>query len=333
MILVTGATGFVGSHLILHLAETEPKIRAMYRNETKIEQTKKLFFANQKQHLFDKIEWILADINNVPSLNMAFENIDFVFHCAGLISFDPDYEIQLRKVNIEGTANVVNFCLHKKIKKLIHVSSISAIGKMKESAKIIDETGEWNPEKQHSDYAISKYGAEMEVWRGQQEGLKVVIVNPGVIFGSWLANSEDKNGSMAIFHFIKKGLPFYTNGSTGFVSVKDVAKIMIALLQTNTVNERYILVSENLEFKDVFCQIADRLQLNRPSIRMSKSLTKKIFFIYSLCNKIFFQKQIFSKMLLQSVFEKNKYNSDKIIKTLKFKFESINFCINEIELF
>ena len=179
MILVTGGTGLVGAHLLLHLLENgEEKIRAIYRKSKQIEKTKSLFELYKKSDLFSKIGWIQADILDVPSLENAFEEVDYVYHCAGLISFNPDDENQLRKVNIEGTANIVNFCIDKKVTKLCHVSSIAALGNLTQNQTIITEETEWNPEVLHSDYAISKYGAEMEVWRGQQEGLQVVIVNP-----------------------------------------------------------------------------------------------------------------------------------------------------------
>ena len=207
MILVTGGTGLVGSHLLLHLLEKGENVRAIYRNKKNIVKVKSLFDYYDKVDLVDKIDWIEADILDIPSLEIAFENVDYVYHCAGFISFDPNDENQLRKVNIEGTANIVNFCIAKKIVKLCHVSSIAALGDLTANQIILTENTEWNPEKLHSDYAISKYGAEMEIWRGQQEGLKAVIVNPGVIFGPRFWNQ----GSGAFFSTIKKGIPFYLN--------------------------------------------------------------------------------------------------------------------------
>ena len=183
MVLITGATGLVGSHLALHLLENNERIRAIYRTKTSIEKTKSLFKLYGKESLFEQIEWIEADINDIPSLEIAFKGVEYVYHCAALISFDPKDEKKLRKINIEGTANIVNFCLAFNVKKLCHVSSIAALGDLMEHETLITEETIWNPEKHHSDYAISKYGAEMEIWRGLQEGLPVVIINPGVILG------------------------------------------------------------------------------------------------------------------------------------------------------
>ena len=199
MILVTGGTGLVGAHLLLYLVENGENVRAIYRNLDTIQKTKSLFQQNQKIDLFQKIDWIEADILDIPSLKIVFENIDYVYHCAGHISFDPKDENSLRKTNIEGTANIVNFCIDNKVKKLCHVSSIAALGDLAQNETVVSETSEWNPEMCHSDYAISKYGAELEVWRGFQEGLEVVIVNPGVILGSTIFDS----GSGVIFSKVK----------------------------------------------------------------------------------------------------------------------------------
>ena len=181
MILITGGTGFVGSHLLLYLLEKEEKIRALYRNPAKIAFVKSLFRYYKKEPLFEKIEWFEADITDIPQLENAFADVDFVYHCAALVSFDPSDEEILRKTNIEGTANVVNLSLSNAVKKLCFVSSIAASGDLQEHEDTITEATEWNPEKYHSDYAISKYGAEMEIWRAQQEGLNVVIANSTVV--------------------------------------------------------------------------------------------------------------------------------------------------------
>ncbi len=155
MILVTGGTGLVGAHLLLHLIENgEVKVRAIYRKSEHITKTKLLFDLYKKADLFSKIEWIEADILDIPSLEIAFQNIDYVYHCAACISFNPNDENQLRKVNIEGTANIVNFCIDKNVKKLCHVSSIAALGDLNQNQTIITEETEWNPEVLHSDYGF-----------------------------------------------------------------------------------------------------------------------------------------------------------------------------------
>ena len=190
MILVTGGTGLVGSHLLFELVHTNENIRAIYRDEAKQVLVKKVFsyYSEESNLLFNKIDWVKADLLDIPTLTEVFTGITHVYHCAALISFDPKDYHKLRKINIEGTANIVNLCIANTISKLCYVSSISTLGK-KENHSHINEETHWNPDADNSVYGISKYGAEMEVWRGTQEGLKTVIVNPGLILGPGLWNS------------------------------------------------------------------------------------------------------------------------------------------------
>ena len=336
MILVTGGTGLVGAHLLLNLAEGEVVVRAIYRESQSIEKTKSLFRLYQKEHLFFKIDWVQADIIDVPSLEMAFKNIDYVYHCAGLISYDPNDENALRKTNIEGTANIVNFCIEYKIKKLCHVSSIAALGNLashetgpsskSELAKQITEETEWNPEASHSDYAISKHGAEMEIWRGQQEGLNVVIVNPGVIFGTGFWNQ----GSGKFFSGIKKGFPFYTNGSTGYVGVTDVVKIMVQLMESYIAGERFIVVAENISFKKVIFEIAEKLHARKPGIEAKPWLLNIAWRLDWLVSTIFRTKRKLSKYGANSLTSSDFISNEKIKNALNFEFQDIDSVIEEV---
>ncbi|MBC7524395.1 MAG: NAD-dependent epimerase/dehydratase family protein [Flavobacterium sp.] len=333
MILVTGGTGLVGAHLLLHLSKNEDSICAIYRNENHIEKTKSLFTTLDSLIHFSKINWIKADILDVPSLENAFENIDFVYHCAAKISFDPDDEDALRKTNIEGTANIVNFCIAKKVKKLCHVSSIAALGEPFPDQKIINETNEWNPEKQHSDYAISKYGAEMEVWRAHQEGLAVVIVNPAVIFGIAATAIDWKNGSGAFFIAIKKGFPFYTKGITGYVSVNDVVKIMMLLMKAPINGERFILVSENRTYKDIIATISKKIGAKNPTLNAKPWILNIAWRIDWIFTAIFRSKRKISKQSALALQSKIKLSNEKIVSHLNYSFEPIDDCLDSITHF
>lgn len=252
MILVTGGTGLVGSHLLFDLVNTNQNIRAIYRDQAKLEGVKKVFsyYSEDANSHFSKIDWVKADLLDVPTLTEVFIGITHVYHCAALISFDPkDYHL-LRQVNIEGTANIVNFCIANSITKLCYVSSISTLGN-KDDHSLIDEETYWNPEADNSIYGITKYGAEMEVWRGSQEGLDTVIVNPGLILGAGFWNT----GSGSLFKEVYQGLPYYSTGTSGYVDVKDVVKCMILLMNSDIIKKRFILISENLSFKQ-FTEIA-----------------------------------------------------------------------------
>ncbi|MCG8206323.1 NAD-dependent epimerase/dehydratase family protein [Tenacibaculum finnmarkense] len=330
MILVTGGTGLVGAHLLYHLTQKENKVRAIYRTDEKREHVKKIFsfYTDDVADSFAKIQWIQADITETPSLESVFKDITQVYHCAALVSFNPkDYQ-KMRQVNIEGTANIVNFSIENKVKKFCFVSSIAAVGDAI-NQKIIDEENEWSDSDTHSGYAITKYGAEMEVWRGSQEGLEVVIVNPGVILGSgfW------QEGSGKLFTQINNGFNFYTQGITGFVGVQDVVKAMLLLMKSdnkNIKNERFILVSENKSFKEILDTIADNLHKKRPAIKVSKILSAlawRVSFLVSLLTK---KKPLLTKNTARASHNISYYSSSKIEKALAFKFELINSQIAKI---
>lgn len=323
MILITGTTGLVGSHLALQLLETEQIVNCIFKNSANIQKTKQVFDYYNKSFLFEKINWIEADILNIPSLEIAFQNITTVYHCAALISFDPKDEKQIRKTNIEGTANIVNFCLEKTVNRLCFISSIAALGNKLSHEKYISETTEWNNQNTHSDYAISKYGAEMEIFRGQNEGLSTIILNPGVI----LAPSFWKLGSSKIVLNIKKGLNFYTKGTTGFVSISDVTELAIKLTNSKIEAEKFIIVSENLSYKDLIYRISNQLNLTPPTIYASKTLTTIAYKLDWIASNIFGQNRKLSKQMAKSLHTKDFYDNSKIKAALDFEFESINSLI------
>jgi len=317
MILVTGATGLVGSHLLVQLLQENEEVKALFRSEKQIEKVKNVFSYHNQLQLFDKINWVKGDITDIPSLEIAFENITHVYHCAALISFDPNDEEELRKINIEGTANIVNCCIDFGIKKLCHVSSIAALGNPKEHEITITEETEWNPEELHSDYAISKYGAEMEVFRGHQEGLEVVIVNPGVIFGYGFP----KKGSDVIIQSVRKGMAFYTNGSVGIVFVEDVIKCMMQLMKSNINGERFTLVGENIEVKKLLKFIATELNLKSPSIKATKLMTAIAWRLDWLISKIANRKRKITRNTAAASHDTSIYDASKIKSYFEFEFQ------------
>jgi nucleoside-diphosphate-sugar epimerase len=328
MILVTGGTGLVGAHLLLHLIENGEQIRAIYRKPESIEKTKSLFQLYKKVELFDQIDWQQADIIDVPSLENIFSGIDYVYHCAAVISLDPKDENLLRKTNIEGTANIVNFCIVNNVKKLCFVSSIATLGDLLPNEKFITEETEWNPENYHSDYAISKYGAEMEIWRGQQEGLNTLIVNPGVIIGPGFR----EQGSGLLFKKVSEGLSYYTLGSSGFVSVKDVVKITRDLMNGDFSNNRFTLIAQNMTFKEVLCSIATVLKVKKPTREASQLLMEILWRVDAFLAICFGKKRQFTKATARASYSKSLYSNQKVKDTLKYNFEDINQYIKEISV-
>ncbi|MDM1378132.1 NAD-dependent epimerase/dehydratase family protein [Myroides marinus] len=317
MILVTGGTGLVGAHLLLHLLQSEDAVRAIYRNEESIKKTKAFFALNNQAKLFLKIEWVKADLIDVPALEVAFKDVDYVYHCAALVSFEPKDEKQLRKTNIEGTANIVNLSIAFNIKKLCYVSSIAALGETLAKDKVITETTDWNPELYHGDYAITKYGAEMEVWRGTQEGLDVIIVNPGIIFGRGFGYE----GSGAFFQKVKKDFPFYTKGIAGIVGVNDVVNAMYMLMNSEVKNERFALVSDNISYQELINYIADLMGKKHPSIKVSRTSSVLAWKLDNFVSLITRKKRSFTRSLAQASHSKYIYDCSKIKNTISFEFE------------
>jgi dihydroflavonol-4-reductase len=250
MILVTGATGFLGSELIGQLTQQGKKLRALKRENSFIP-------AALKDNTL--IEWVVADINDTATLEDVFEQITQVFHCAALVSFDPKDKKELLKVNIEGTSNIVNLCVAHNA-RLVHVSSVAALGDAKKG-KQITEDDYWEYNSKAHTYAISKYEGEMEVWRGIAEGLDAVIVNPSIIIGK----SAGFGGSGAMFKLVKEGLSFYTRGASGFIDVQDAVRCMIALMDTPATAERFTLSAENYPYQQFFAEIAKGFGVKAPA--------------------------------------------------------------------
>ena len=326
MVLITGATGLIGSHAALYLLEKGIDVRATYRTKSSTDRIKILFKAYEKEHLFDKIEWINADINDIPALESAFINVTEVWHCAALISFSRNDEEKLRKVNIEGTANMVNLSIDFGVAKFCFISSIAALGDAKNPTDVIDEEMEWNPEKHHSDYAISKYGAEMEVWRGQQEGLNTLIVNPGIVLGPGFWD----RGSGEIFSAIADDLPFYTNGSTGFVAVTDLVETMYLLMNNNFFGQRFAIIAENLNYRDIAFNIADAMGVKRPGIRATKWMTELSWIFDWLLSVLIRKKRKIYRETARSVHEQEFYSNNKIRSFLKYEFTDIQKYLPEV---
>ena len=325
MILVTGATGFVGTHLLIKLIAEKYPIRALYRTEDKKEYTKNVFLqcvTPQHHAALETIDWVQADLTDIPSLISAFKGITTVYHCAAMISFNPTHFKKLRKTNIEGTANIVNLSLIHNVQKLCYVSSIATLS-LPVSQDSINETTEWNPEISDSVYAITKYGAEMEVWRGTQEGLDAVIVNPGIIIGRGFFNS----GSGYLFKKIDKGMKYYTTGTTGYIAIDDVTEIMYRLMNSKTKNERFILVSENLSFKGVFTLIANALNKPIPKKKITPFLMKTAYYIQSISHFFLRTQQHIFKSSIKSAFSNSFYENDKIKKELNYTFIPIKKAI------
>ncbi|OEK09782.1 NAD-dependent epimerase [Flavivirga aquatica] len=327
MILVTGGTGLVGAHLLYKLASKHEKVKAIYRNEHRLNNVRNVFstYIDDYESLFKSIEWIKADLLDIPALSETFIGTSYVYHCAAFVSFEPNMYNILRKINIEGTANIVNLSLSNSIKKLCYVSSIATLGSKINNNDINEETT-WNPEADNNVYAITKYGAEMEVWRGTQEGLDVVIVNPGVILGAGIWNYGTGN----LFKKAHKGFKFFTKGTVALVNIHDVINIMIKLMNSDIINERFVLVAENWTYKNFLQTLAQSVNAKSPKKLASDSFLNILWKLDWLKQKLTGKRRRLTKHLVRSLSSETSYNSDKIKIALNYKFKAINKSIIEI---
>ena len=252
MILVTGGTGFLGSYIIKQLVEKGYAVRAIRRSN-------KLPFWISKE-IFDAVEWMDGDVLDVVALQDAMEGVDTIIHSAAIVSFAKKDRKEMYQVNVEGTANVVNMALEKNVRRLIHISSVAALGRS-ENGGHVNEEKKWEESKANTHYGKSKFKAELQVWRGISEGLEAVIVNPSTIlgYGDW------SSSSCAIFKSIYYGFKWYTPGINGFVDVEDVARAAIFFLENDITEQRYIVNGDNWPFRKLQDTIADGFGKKRPA--------------------------------------------------------------------
>jgi len=331
MILVTGGTGLLGTHLLYKLVTDGKSVRAIYRDDSKFEMVKKVFsfYTDDPTAVFDKIEWVKADITDVPALDLTFQEVALVYHCAALVSFNPkDYQ-KSRQVNVIGTANIVNLCLSNQVSKLCHVSSIATLGE--ELKKPITEETRWNPENNTQNiYAMTKYDAELEVWRGTQEGLDVVIVQPGVILGPGFWSS----GTGEIFTKVASKFHYYTSGTVGVVDVNDVTAAMVKLMNSGVVNEQFIVVSENIGYEQLLQAISDTVGSIKKLQEVKRWQLLLYLYVDSLVSFIFRRKRSVFKATVNSAFKQLIYDNTKLEKTIDIKFISVAESVQNVgELF
>jgi len=323
MILVTGGTGIVGSYLLYELASRGKKIRALIRPESNMEIVQKvfLFLKDEDLTLFNSIEWIRGDTTDIFSLEDAMQGVEEIYHNAALLSFNPLHKYIMNKINVEGTKNIVDVALRLPVKKLCHVSSVSSLDRS--SKGIVDEDSWWKPSRHHSDYAISKYESEREVWRGIEEGLDAVIVNPSIILGG----ADPKRESGRLISTIDKTSSFYTGGINGFVGVKDVAISMIELMESNIKNERFIINAGNMSYKEILTGIAANLNKKEPYINIPP-WALEIFWRMEKIRCFFSRsKPLMTRFTARSSYLQRYYSGKKITEQIDFEYTPIEDAI------
>lgn len=298
MILVTGATGLVGTHLIQLLVQQGKPVRALYRTSIP-----DIFRDTQ-------VEWVKGDITDILSLEAAMEHITQVYHCAAVVSFNPKKRKALHAINVAGTANVVNACIEKKVQKLLFVSSVAALGRIRQD-KPIDETMNWSPETSNSEYGKTKYLAELEVWRGMGEGLDTVVVNPVIILGAGDWNS----GSSGIFKSAYDEFPWYTNGMSGFVDVKDVVRAMQILMEAPISGKRFILSAANMYYREIFNLIANAFGKKQPHKQVTGFLAGIVWRIEAVKAMFTGKDPLLTKETTKTAQAIVRFNNHKLLET------------------
>lgn len=324
MNLVSGASGIIGSHVALKLLLSNRPVIACYGPSKKNENTRRLFEYYGKGDLFEQIKWVEVDLNDIFSLDEVLQGVENVFHCAGLVSFNKKDQESLYRVNEKGTENMVHACI-KSGANLCHVSSVAVINNTDYNGDLTEEVF-WKKNGKESDYAISKYNAEREVWRGIEEGLNAVIVNPGLVLspGFW------DQSSSKLFPAIYDGLKYYTNGKAGYVSAVDVADAMIQLMDRRKFANRYVLVEGNYTYKEIFEFISKCFKRHPPKKEAQPGLMKLAYYLEKLPSLFAGKQPRISKSMIHAAFNKQQYSSAKIRKELNFRFTPIHGEIERI---
>lgn len=316
MILVTGGTGFLGSTLIKLLIDEGKAVLATKRVGSVIP---------DDLRGSSLIEWVDTDVTNYFALSDLFPRVYQVYHCAAMVSYQPCDVDPMHKINVEGTANIVNLCVEHNV-RLVHVSSIAALGRNKLGLPV-SETDKWEYDRSMSPYSLSKYRSELEVWRGINEGLSAVIVNPSLIMGL----GSYKKGSGVIFEVIRKGIRIYPPGSVGIVDVYDVAQIMILLMnRPDIAGERFILNSENISHQDLMSRIARLLGKKEPSIA-ANSLMLGIAWRLAKFASLFTRKTpTMTRGTMRAAQAKLSYSNRKITELLAYRFLTVDETLKNI---
>jgi dihydroflavonol-4-reductase len=321
MILVTGATGLVGSHLVarLLLSGTE-RIRVLVRNKNRIKGLERVlgYYSYDPASWMQGIEVAEGDLMDYDSVASALEGVSKVYHCAAMVSFDAKDREMVIQGNIRITANVVNGCLESGIRKLVHVSSTSATGTTYDGSEITEET-EWEDGISRTAYAIGKFESEREVWRGEAEGLNVAIVNPAMVLGpgNW------GESSTALIEKAYRGLAFYTLGINAWVDVRDVVEVMHRLMEGPYQGERYLLIGGNDTFRWFFREVAGALDRPVPRYRARRWMGELIWRVEWLRSKLTGSVPLVTRETARTSMAKQVYSAQKVEEALGFQFRTL----------
>lgn len=330
MVAITGATGMLGAYILFYLLKAGYTVKALKRESSSLGITQTVFrFLGAPQNMLTKVTWVNGDLTCPEDLMDFISPGDTVYHAAAVVSFDTSERETLFKTNLTGTQYVVDTCIEKKAAKLCYISSIAALGTPENPNEPVNETHKKTAGTKSSGYSESKFRAELEVWRGNAEGLKTVIVNPSVIMGV----GDWKNGSSALVGAAAKGLHFFTEGITGYTDARDVAQIAIKLTESEITGERYIINTDNLSFKQLFNMLTDAMGVKRPSIKAGKTLlaiAQRTDYVRTLVTR---KKPLLTKETVRSAVKKQYYSNQKVLNALSWDFIEMDTSVKEIAQF
>ncbi|SFB84194.1 Nucleoside-diphosphate-sugar epimerase [Flexibacter flexilis DSM 6793] len=316
-VFLTGASGLIGSHIARQLLQKGHQVKALRRHNTSF----KLL-----ADIADQIQWVEGDVLDVLPLTEHLQGADVVVHSAAMVSFVPADVEQMNKVNIDGTANLVNICLDTpSVKKLVYISSIAALGRNKNSL-IINEETKWENSDDNTNYARSKYYAELEVWRGSEEGLPVAIVNPSIVLGA----GDWSSGSTALFKYVYDEKPFYPRGNINYVDVRDVSECVCRLVENNIVNERFVLNAGNVPYKDFLGQIAAQWQKRVPRYEVTPLLAALAWRAEWVKALFTGKKPLITKETARTSSKNYQYDSQKAQQLLGIQFRPLAQTVTEV---
>ena len=323
---VSGATGLVGSHLVMELLKQGKQVRALHRASSDKSLLNRVFaYYNLSLADFDaNLEWMEADLLDPYGVDAAVEGTDIFFHCAALVSFDPKDRKALIEDNRKMTAFLVNVALEKGIRRFVHVSSVAALGR-KPGQTQFSEDSHWVESDHNSNYAKGKYAAELEVWRAIEEGLSAAMVNPCIILGpgTW------EDGSAAIFRNVAEGFKFYSKGIHAFVDVRDVVKVMLLLAEQQEIQDRFLIAAENWSYEQVFNTIADKMNKPRPSIEIKPWMSALAWRWEAFKSALTGKRPMVTRETARTAIQEYHYQNAKSIEVLGMEYrdlkESIEF--------
>jgi len=326
LVFLTGGTGLVGGHLLVSLHQSGQNIRALVRPTSSFRQLRLIcaFYNQSFDELYDSVEWVYGNTLDYVGLCGFLADVEAVYHCAAVVSFNKKSARELLKTNIQGTSNMVDAALACGVKRFCFISSIGALGNSQEGDFIYEYTPRKN-EENHSIYSESKFRSELEVWRANNEGLNTVILNPGVILGP----GAPGKGSLLLIQAGRKGMPFYTKATTGYVDVRDVCRAGIELMGKNIFGKRFILVSENVDNRALFSMIAAEFDQKPPRFLAGKTVLQLAAFLSGIYGIITGKTPQLTRETVKTAQHPQKYSSQQIRDVLNFEFIPLHQTIQD----